>query len=72
MHDIEVYWRELDALQRVAGVEHEGAVSQAFAGLLKARAVEHQLVIGLVRRVDRRKSATYSEPEYALHSGDFG
>ena len=45
MHDIEVYWRELDALQRVAGVEHEGALSQAFAGLLKARAVEHQLVL---------------------------
>lgn len=45
MHDIEDYWRELDALRRVAGVGHEGALSQAFAGLLKARAVEHQLVL---------------------------
>ena len=45
MHDIEAYWRELDALRRVAGAEHEGALSQAFAGLLKARAVEHQLVL---------------------------
>lgn len=45
MHDIEVYWHELDALRRVAGVEHEGALSQAFAGLLKARAVEYQLVL---------------------------
>ena len=45
MHDIQAYWRELDALQRIAGADHEGAVSQAFAGLLKARAAEHQLVL---------------------------
>ncbi len=45
MHDIQAYWRELDELQRVAGADHEGAVSQAFAGLLKARAAEHQLVL---------------------------
>jgi len=45
MHDIQAYWRELDELRRVAGAEHEGALSQAFAGLLKAWAVEHQLVL---------------------------
>ncbi|MFO1424118.1 MAG: type ISP restriction/modification enzyme [Candidatus Competibacteraceae bacterium] len=44
MH-VEAHWRELDALRRVAGPEQEGALSQAFAGLLKARAVEHQLVL---------------------------
>ena len=45
MHDIQTYWRELDELQRSAGVDHEGALSQAFAGLLKARGAEQQLVL---------------------------
>ena len=40
MHDIQAYWRELDELRRVAGADHEGALSQAFAGLLKARAAD--------------------------------
>jgi predicted helicase len=45
LHDIQTYWRDLDDLRRIAGADHEGALSQAFAGLLKARAAEHKLVL---------------------------
>lgn len=44
-HDIENYWRDLDDLRRVAGADNEGALSQAFASLLKARAAEHKLML---------------------------
>lgn len=43
--DLQTYWRDLDDLRRIAGVDHEGALSQAFAGLLKARAAECKLVL---------------------------
>ena len=44
-HDIQNYWRDLDDLRRVAGADNEGALSQAFAALLKARAAEHKLIL---------------------------
>lgn len=43
--DLQTYWRDLDDLRRIAGADHEGALSQAFAGLLKARAAESKLVL---------------------------
>ena len=43
--DVRDYWRDLDDLRRVAGADNEGALSQAFAALLKARAAEHKLIL---------------------------
>ena len=52
-HDIQNYWRDLDDLRRVAGADNEGALSQAFAALLKARAAEHKLILSRNTRSPR-------------------
>ena len=66
MSHIQAYRRELDNQRRIAGADNEGAISQAFAGLLKACALEHKLIFTQQYACKARDGVATVKPDGAL------
>jgi predicted helicase len=66
MSHIQTYRRDLDDQRRIAGADNEGAVSQAFAGLLKAEAAEHKLIFTQQYACKARDGVSTVKPDGAL------
>lgn len=66
MSHIQAYRRELDDQRRIAGQDNEGALSKAFAGLLKASAAEHKLIFTQQYACKARDGAGQVRPDGAL------